>query len=126
MARDFPGSQFAGEITQCLFPECVNSPYKSIHTGKVCPIPQCFELSSINNQGQFDGRIIVNQTCSSLKEPGSAHTPGQIFDDTKSWIEKHWVWVVVGVALVVVLIIIVLILSASGGSKKKKEKFPEV
>ena len=37
----------------------------------------------------------------------------------ESWIERHWVWIVLGVGIVIVLIIIILIVLAGENNKKK-------
>lgn len=128
LEKDFPGSQLAAENKVCLFPECASSNYPSQGSGKVCPIPACFELASINNQGQVSGGLTVKQDCQKFLPPGSAHSPGNnggVVQETKSWLEKNWVWVAIGVGLAIVLIIIVIIL-ASSGKKKTPSPMPDI
>ena len=121
--NEFPGSKLVAEPSRCLFPPCVDSSYKTNSTGKICPLPACVNIAAINNNGSITGggaRIIQSgQDCANISKPGGGNE-GPV-EDTKTWIEKHWVWVVLGISLLIVLIIVILIVIAAESNKKKKK-----
>jgi hypothetical protein len=120
LQNEFPGSILAGEIAQCLFPGCTDSPFKAVVTGKTCPVPKCINIASINNNGTIKGGgdiIQDDKDCEDLAGKGSGNKPPD--EEIKTWIEKYWLWLVIGISLLVVLIIIILIIVASESNKKK-------
>jgi len=126
--KEFPGSQLVDVPAACLFPICVTSGLKSMSTTKVCPVPACINIASINNNGTVTGGSeTINQNipnCVNLARKGSADGNGNGNGTTeeKSWIEKHWIWLVIGIGLLVGLIIIILVVLAGEANKKKKTK----
>jgi len=111
----------SGINPRCLLAQCAGSDYKTTGIGKVCNIPKCITIASFTNSGTFDGGDInINQTgnCENIK---NGDTGGGILPGEKSWLEKHWVWLVLGIGILVVLIIVILIVLA-GESNKKKPK----
>jgi hypothetical protein len=128
LQNEFPGSILAGEIAPCLFPGCVDSDFKSTVTTKTCPVPQCINIASINNNGniQGGGNIIQNdKNCQDLAKKGSGNDPSGNNPQEKSWLDKYWYWLVIGIGLVVILIIVILIVIA-GESNKKKSGNPKM
>ena len=124
LIQEFPGFQYVDENERCLFPQCPSSSYKiSVPIGRTCALPKCINIASINNNGTIKGGAQINQDsrCQSAKNQ-TGNNAGQPVEETKSWLEKHWVWLVLGLGVLVVLIIVILIILASEGNKKKPKK----
>lgn len=124
LIQEFPGFQYVDENERCLFPQCPSSSYKiSVPIGRTCALPQCINIASINNNGTIKGGAQIDQDsrCQSAKNQ-TGNNAGQPVEETKSWLEKHWVWLVLGLGVLVVLIIVILIILASEGNKKKPKK----
>lgn len=118
----FPGFGLVSTPAPCLFPYCINSLYKSERTGKVCPIPQCINIVSIDSSG--NPVININQSAQCANIAGGTGITGSTGSNpnntsNKSWWDKYWIWVVLGIAVAVILIIVILIIVASDSNKKK-------
>lgn len=125
----FPGYASVSEDSRCLFPQCVDSPYKNTNTTAICQIPNCLNIASITNSGQVGGITIIQGAtgCGNITGQGGTGTtgptgptgtnpPGQ-----KSWWEKNWLWVVLGIGILIVFIVIMLIVIAGESNKKKPQ-----
>tara|TARA_R110001599_G_scaffold91615_2_gene240612 strand:+ start:379 stop:1692 length:1314 start_codon:yes stop_codon:yes gene_type:complete len=120
---EFPGYQAIDINAACLFPECLISPYKTQSTTAVCQVPNCINLASITNNGTIRGGTTINQGatgCANIANNtnNNPHSPNPPVAAT-SWLEKHWVWLVLGISILVILIIVILIVLASENKKKK-------
>lgn len=128
---DFPGSQLAGENILCMFPPCATTVYKPNNIGKAC-LPACISLVDINNNGNVGG-ITVNQNtnCDNITKKGGGNDPnsgggGSGGNTTpKSWIDRNWIWIVLGVSILLILIIVIIIIASSGTKKKPVQSFTE-
>ena len=111
---------------KCLFSKCAGSPYKTSDIGKICALPQCINIASFINGGTFNGssaNITQSSNCANIKNGDFGGGDGGGFpEEAKTWIEKHWVWLVLGISILVILIIVILIVLAGEGNKKNKKK----
>lgn len=126
LIEQVPAYQLIAEDERCLFPECVDSPYKTVETHSQCALPQCLDIINFTNNGTITGKVTINQNaaCSSVNGGGSGGgdgnggtTPNN--PTNKSWWDKYWIWIVVGAGLLIVLIIIIVIIVVSENKKKK-------
>ena len=119
---EFPQFAAIAEKERCLYPKCVDSPYTTVNIGKQCMVPKCINIADITNKGTIKGgtQIIQSAECANL-DSGGGNGNGNGNGDTtpNSWIDRHWVWIVVGVGILVVLIIAILIILAGENNKKK-------
>ncbi len=122
LEKDFPQSKLVAEPAECLFPPCPNFGLKSSQTGKICPLPACVNIAAINNNGTIKGGAKIIQDdkdCADITKSGSANSGGSgAVEDIKNWIEKHWVWLSLGVGLFIIFVIIVAIVLAADSGKK--------
>jgi len=123
LINQFPGFQAFPIDERCLFPNCASSNFSTIKIGKACSLPACINLASVTNDGNLKGGVNINQNdqCLDLKN-GTFNNGGGggTVEEIKTWIDKYWVWLVIGIAILVVLIIIILVVLAGEGNKKKK------
>ena len=123
LINQYPGFQYVPENERCLFPPCPSSDYKTVAIGKVCALPACINIASVTNDGNLKGGVNINQNnaCIDVKN-GTFNNGGGggTVEEVKTWIDKYWVWLVIGIAILVVLIIIILVVLAGEGNKKKK------
>ena len=125
LIAEFPGFKTVDENERCLFPPCASNATKwpTRDIGRFCRLPACINIASINNDGTIKGGTQINQNnaCQNIKN--QTGDPSQSpAEETKSWLEKHWVWLALGLGILVVLIIVILIILASEGNKKKPKK----
>ena len=124
----FPGYAGVPEDERCLFPECVDSPFKNTSTTQVCVVPRCIDIASINNSGTIIGGITIRQrtgACAGIVggtgatgATGSNGGNGQ----PKSFWDKYWIWIILSVGILIVLIIVILIIIAAESGNKKPVK----
>ena len=123
LIAEFPGFKTIDENERCLFPPCVSNATKwpTRDIGRFCRLPACINMASINNDGTIKGGTQITQACQNIKnqtgDPSQSPT-----EEAKSWLEKHWVWLTLGLGILAVLIIVILIILASEGNKKKPKK----
>ena len=127
LTKDYPGYANLGINERCAFSACASSAYPSADiVGGKCNLPQCVNITSIENNGTIGG-IKVTQTtgrCANITgggNGGGGDNGGGVVQNTRSWIDHHWIWIVLGVGILIVLIIIILIIVA-GESHKKPQK----
>ena len=129
LIQDFPAYAGVPENERCLFPECVDSPYKNTSTTQRCAIPNCINIASINNSGTILGGVTIRQStgaCANIVggtgATGATGATGNNGNNgTKTFLEQHWVWIVLGVGILVVLIIVILIIIAAESGKPKRK-----
>ncbi len=127
LIRAFPAYAGVPEDERCLFPECVDSPFKNTSTTQVCVVPNCINIASINNNGTVVGGITIRQStgaCANIVGGGGATgatgATGSNGTGEKSFWEKYWLWIILGGGLLIVLIIVILIIIAAESGKKPK------
>lgn len=124
-------SSTLGINERCLFTPCAASGFPTAVIGKICTVPKCLVISSINNNGTIGG-VTVNQSanCANISKktgsggtgpPGSTGAPG---DSGKNGLDgvvtNPYVWVITGgVVLLLIIIIVVIAVSSSKKSNKK-------
>lgn len=113
-----------GLSNRCLYPLCgsqIGIPTKSI--GKACKVPQCLNITSINNNGTIDGGVSVKQTskCSNVTQNtsgggggsgnggGSGTGTGNGSDTDKTFMEKYW-WIFVVLIIIIIIIIFAVLI----------------
>ena len=131
----FAGFAFVAEDKRCLFLPCASSAFTTPDIGKRCALPGCINIADITNEGTITGnaKIIQGDQCANIESrtgpPGASGATGAAGSNgsnggngqPKSFWEKHWLWVVLGVGILIVLIIVILIIiAAESGNKKKK------
>lgn len=124
----FPGYAGVAENSRCLFPQCVDSPYKNSSTTQKCALPNCINIASISNDGGSIGNISIIQGATGCANVvgGTGATGGNGSGtgngtSTKTFLEQHWVWIILGVGILVVLIIVILIIIAAESDKPKRK-----
>ncbi len=130
LIRAFPAYAGVPEDERCLFPECVDSPFKNTSTTQVCVVPNCINIASINNNGTVVGGITIRQStgaCANIVggtgatgATGATGSNGGNGTGEKSFWEKYWLWILLGGGLLIVLIIVILIIIAAESGKKPK------
>ena len=113
----FPEFSFAAIVEQCLYPLCVDSKYTTKKIGKACMVPKCINIADITNNGKIEGGATIKQSCNQGPNGGNGDNGDK--PEAVSWIDRHWVWIVIGVAILIVLIIIILVVIAGESNKKK-------
>lgn len=126
LIRAFPAYAAVAENSRCLFPQCVDSPYKNSSTTQRCALPNCINIASISNEGGNIGGITINQGATGCANivGGTGSTGGNGSGNgssTKTFLEQHGVWIVLGVGILIVLIIVILIIIAAESDKPKRK-----
>ena len=128
LIREFPAYAGVAENSRCLFPQCVDSPYKNSSTTQRCSLPNCINIASISNDGGNIGGITINQGATGCANivGGTGSTGGNGSGtgnggSTKTFLEQHGIWIALGVGLLVVLIIVILIIIAGESGKPKRK-----
>src|SRR5581483_8674086 len=129
----FPGFkayfQNFGIPTACLLSDCANSDFPTVAMGKHCPVPGCLNVAVFDNNGSIGGNVTVNQnaTCQSIQNfngnTGGGNTGGNIVTQARTWIDKYWPWLLLGIGIFVIFILIILIIIASDSNKKKGKEY---
>ena len=126
LIAEFPGFQFDPEDKRCLFPPCPSSNYLTQKIGKACTLPACINLAAVTNNGTIKGGINLKQNNACVNAANGKFGDGNgdrgFPEEAKTWIENHWVWLVLGISILVILIIVILIVLAGDGNKNNKKK----
>ncbi len=63
----FPGLTNLGLNKYCFLPQCASSTFKNVNIDaggvpKNCGAPNCINIAQFNNQGTFNGKVVINQS----------------------------------------------------------------
>ncbi len=114
VGQDVPAAYLGSVDPHCLVPACYQSPFQPA-TLDNCPVPQCLNVTSINNSN-ISGNVHIDQSqeCQEIyagpAAPGSpslpSPSPTPITTDESFW-SKYW-WLVLLIFFIVVIIIIII------------------
>lgn len=119
----------SGIDQRCLVQFCATSDFPTTDISHPpnsfkCQIPACIQVAEFNADGTFNNNNVSISQQGNCEQIKSGQTTGPTgasgaAPSTKSWWEKYWIWVLLGVGLLIVLIIVILIIVASQKHKKK-------
>lgn len=131
LVKSFPGyAAYSGAKPPCFLPECSGAGIKTVTTGEVCPVPKCLNIVSINNSGQFSGKIKVNQDgrCLAIKKGDGTNGTGTgtPTDERSLWDKYNLVIIISIIVFFLLLVLVGIFFVSSEDSKKKRQESPQL
>ena len=103
---------------ECLIPGCVSSPYKSLASGRTCPLPACLNIVNFNNGGTFEN------SCVDISQSGCSNIRPNVGGNICGGSEGEYALIIIAIILVIIILAIfitVIVIYTRKGNPKISE-----